>query len=55
MPAKAGIHEFLVAPESSAFGALTKKSWMPAFAGMTGEAGGGRNPLIRDSNAPGCL
>ena len=28
-----------------------KKSWMPAFAGMTGEgAGGGRRTFIRDFN-----
>jgi hypothetical protein len=35
MPAKAGIHDFLEAPGSSAFVTLTEKSWMPAFAGMT--------------------
>jgi len=30
---------------------MTEKSWMPAFAGMTGEiAGGGRNPFIRNFN-----
>jgi hypothetical protein len=49
MPAKAGIHDFLAAPRTSAFLSLTVKSWMPAFAGMTGEGagGGGRNPLFR--------
>jgi hypothetical protein len=36
MPAQAGIHDFFAAPGSSAFVTLTKKSWMPAFAGMTG-------------------
>jgi hypothetical protein len=57
MPAKAGIHDFLAAPGSSAFMTLTEKSWMPqgahrgALTGMTGEgAGGGRNPFIRDFN-----
>jgi hypothetical protein len=42
MPAQAGIHDFLGAPGSSAFGTLTKKSWMPAFAGMTRFFGGHR-------------
>jgi len=36
MPAKAGIHDFLASPGSSVFVLLTEKSWMPAFAGMTG-------------------
>jgi len=45
MPAQAGIHDFVAAPGSSAFVTPTEKSWMPAFAGMTGErAGGGINP-----------
>jgi len=49
MPAKAGIHDLLAAPRSSAFVTLTAKSWMPAFAGMTGKgAGEGRTPFIRD-------
>ncbi len=48
MPAKAGIHDLLAAPKLRAFVTLTEKSWMPAFAGMTGErAGGGRNPFLR--------
>ncbi len=51
MPAKAGIRDFLAAPGPSAFVTLTEKSWMPAFAGMTGGgAGGDRNPFIRDFN-----
>jgi hypothetical protein len=29
MPAKAGIHDFLAMPRSSAFGTLIEKSWMP--------------------------
>jgi hypothetical protein len=40
MPAKAGIHDFLAAPGSIAVVTLIKKSWMPAFAGMTGEEAG---------------
>jgi hypothetical protein len=51
MPAKAGIHDFLAAAGSSAFVTLIEKSWMPAFAGMTGErTGGGRNPFSWNFN-----
>ncbi len=37
MPAQAGIHDFFAAAGSNAFVTLTEKSWMPAFAGMTGK------------------
>jgi hypothetical protein len=41
MPAKAGIPHFATGGGSRTFVSLTEKSWMPAFAGMTGEGTGG--------------
>jgi hypothetical protein len=46
MPAKAGIHDCFAALGSSEFVTMAKKSWMPAFAGMTAEGvRGGRLPM----------
>jgi hypothetical protein len=54
MPAKAGIHDFSVSAAKALDPGTAKKSWMLAFAGMTGErAGGGRTPFIRDFNSYG--
>jgi len=51
MPAKAGIHDFLVSVTKALDPGAARKSWMPAFAGVTGvRAGGGRDPFIRDFN-----
>jgi hypothetical protein len=51
LPAQAGIHDFSVTATKALELGAARKSWMPAFAGMTGEgAGGGRNPFIWDFN-----
>jgi hypothetical protein len=41
MPAKAGIHDCSVNLIKALDAGAAKKSWMPAFAGMTGEGAGG--------------
>jgi hypothetical protein len=51
MPAQAGIHDFSVSVTKALGPGAARKSWMPAFAGMTGEgAAEGRRPSIRDFN-----
>jgi hypothetical protein len=43
MPAKAGIHHFSFSVTKVLHPSAAKKSWMPAYAGMTGFFGGHRH------------
>jgi hypothetical protein len=55
MPAKAGIHDFSVSVTKALVPGAARKSWMPAFAGMTRFFGGHRHtfaPLAAQLRAP---
>jgi hypothetical protein len=46
MPAKAGIHDFSVNATNALDTGAAKKSWMPAYAGMTGQSADCKKELL---------